>query len=266
MNTHSAITTIFRTSLIAASLCAVSLPALAQSSGAEAEYAGVLASIENAQLNITQRQAYIATQEQTIASLNQQIKDSKGTIATIEPMFSKMVTAIEGEINKDIPFLSGIRFQRLDKLKTDVADATRSPGEKMRSALMIYDIEVGYGQSLEAYGGQSPISPGGRLTACEADINGANCNLEKGLTEKLEAGATLRDIRNEVFDGSYLRYGRLALAYQQFDGSVTMRYDASTKEWVELNSGQALEVERGLRTARGEAAPNVVNAPVYINN
>ena len=86
------------------------------------------------------------------------------------------------------------------------------------------------------------------------------------MTEKLEAGATLRDIRNEVFDGSYLRYGRLALAYQQFDGSVTMRYDPETKEWVELTSGQALEVESGLRTARGEAAPSVVNAPVYISN
>jgi len=55
----------------------------------------------------------------------------------------------------------------------------------------------------------------------------------------------------------------LALAYQQFDGSVTMRYDPETKEWVELTSGQALEVESGLRTARGEAAPSVVNAPVY---
>ena len=266
MNTHSAITTIFRTSLIAASLCAVSLPAEAQSNSAEAQYADVLQRIENAQLNIAQREAYIATQKQTMASLNEQIKSSAATIATVEPMLNKMVAAIEVEINKDIPFLAGQRYERLEKLKADVADATRSPGDKMRSALMIYDIEVGYGQSLEAYGGSNPVNPGTRMAACEADINSAGCNLEKPLMEKIAAGATLRDIRNEVFDGSYLRYGRLALAYQQFDGSETMRYDVSSKEWVKLDAGQALEVERGLRTARGEAAPTVVNAPVYISN
>jgi len=251
---------------MAASLCAVSLPAIAQSTNAEAEYARVLAAIENAELNIAQREAYISTQKATIASLEKQIAGTAGLIESVGPMLDKMVTAIEGEINQDIPFLPGIRFQRLDKLKSDIADPANTPGNKMRSALMIYDIEVGYGQSLEAYGGQSPTNPGARYAACEADINSAGCNLGEALTEKLEAGATLRDLRNEVFDGSYLRYGRLALAYQQFDGSVTMRYDANTKEWVELSAGQALEVERGLRTARGEAAPNVVKAPVYISN
>lgn len=265
MNTYSAITTIFRTSLIAASLTAVSLPAIAQSA-AEAAYASVLQDIENAELNIAQREAYISTQEAKIASLRQQIRDSGTLSSAVEPMLGKMLSAIEGEINKDIPFLEGIRFQRLDKLKADIADPTRSPGEKMRSALLIYDIEVGYGQSLEAYGGQHPTSPGTRYAACEADISSAGCNLTDASSDKLAAGATLRDIRNEVFDGSYLRYGRLALAYQQFDGSQTLRYDSQSKEWVELSSGQALEVERGLRTARGEAAPNVVNAPVYISN
>lgn len=266
MNTYSAITTIFRTSLIAASLAAVSLPAMAQSTNAEAAYASVLQGIENAQLNIAQREAYIATQEAEIASLRKQIQDSGPLSSAVEPMLGKMVSAIEGEINKDIPFLAGVRFQRLDKLKSDIADPENTPGNKMRSALLIYDIEVGYGQSLEAYGGQHPTNPGTRYAACEVEVNSSGCNLSDNLTDQLTAGARLRDLRNDIFDGSYLRYGRLALAYQQFDGSQTLRYDVQSKEWVELSSGQALEVERGLRTARGEAAPNVVNAPVYISN
>ncbi len=266
MTTHSTVTTIFKGTLLAATLCGVAIPALAQSSSAEDRYAAVLQSIENAKLTIAQQEAYVATQEARIASLQQQIKDSGATIKTIEPMLNKMVTAIEGEINKDIPFLEGVRYPRLEKLKADVADPTRSPGDKMRSALLIYDIEVGYGQSLDAYGGQNPVNPGTRYAACEADIASAGCALTKDQKSKIDAGVTLRELRNEIFDGSYLRYGRLALAYQQFDGSVTMRYDPMTKEWVELSAGQALEVERGLRTARGEAAPNVVNAPVYISN
>ena len=127
MNTHSAITTIFKTSLIAASLIAVSLPAMAQSTNAEAAYASVLQDIENAQLNIAQRESYIATQEAKIASLRKQIKDSGTLSAAVEPMLGKMVSAIEGEINKDIPFLVGVRFQRLDKLKADIADPTNTP-------------------------------------------------------------------------------------------------------------------------------------------
>lgn len=264
MNTHSAITTIFKAALLTGVAFGVSMPAAAQT--AEENYANILQQIENKRLIIAQREAYIASQESEMASLKQQIADSKGTIATIEPMFQKMVSAIDSEINKDIPFLKGIRFQRLDKLKADMSDPERRPGEKMRAALMIYDIEVGYGQSLEAYGGNNPITPGTRQAACEADLKSAACALPESLADKVTAGATYRDIRNEIFDGNYLRYGRLALAYQQFDGSVTMRYDPSTSEWVELSSGQALEVERGMRTARGEAAPNVINAPVIISN
>ena len=264
MNTHSAITTILKAALLTGVAFGVSMPAAAQT--AEENYASLLQQIENKRLTITQREAYIATQEAEMESLKQQIKDSKGTIATIEPMFQKMVAAIDGEINKDIPFLKGVRFQRLDKLKADINDPTRRPGEKMRSALMIYDIEVEYGKTLEAYGGNHPVTPGTRQAACEADLASAGCALDEALADKVEAGATYRDIRNEIFDGEYLRYGRLALAYQHYDGSVTMRYDPATSEWVELSSAQALEVERGLRTARGEAAPSVVNVPVIISN
>lgn len=266
MNAKSAIATIFKAGLVTTSLCALSAQAFGQSSDNEARYSAVLDRIGNTQLTITQREAYVATQQASIESLQAQIKGSKGVIQTVQPMLDKMVAAIEIEIQKDIPFKIGERLARLDKLKEDVASPDVRPGDKMRSALRIYDIEVGYGQSLEAYGGNHPSSPGTRLTACEADIASSGCALGKALGKKVDAGATIRDIRAEIFDGTYLRYGRLSLAYQQFDGSQTLRYDPTTKEWVELSAGQALEVERGLRTARGEAAPAVVNAPVYITN
>lgn len=264
MKIHNAITTIFTASVIASSISAIALPASAQT--AEEQYAAVLEEIANVRLSIVQSEAYIESQKAEIASLEGQIKDTGALIKVVDPMLENMAAAIEVEIQKDIPFRSGERYARLDKLKADIADEANTPGNKMRSALLIYDIEVGYGQSLEAYGGNHPVSPGTRLAACEADIAASGCALEKALREKMDAGASLRDIRNEVFDGSYLRYGRLALAYQQFDGSQTLRYDVASKEWVELNSSQALEVERGLRTARGEAAPSVVNAPVYVTN
>ena len=232
----------------------------------EVNYAQLLQEIANMKLTIIQKEAYVATQKAKIASLQSQIKGTDELKKSVNPMFDKMAAAIEIEIQKDIPFKAGERLQRLDKLKTDIADADRSPGDKMRSALLIYDIEVGYGQSIEAYAGNHPTSPGARYVACEADTKSKACSLSKAVVENMAAGATLRDLRNDILDGNYLRYGRLALAYQNIDGTDTMRYDPTTKEWVALSSGQALEVERGLRAARGEAAPTVVNAPVYVTN
>jgi len=238
----------------------------AQSSDNEARYSALLGQIENAKLSILQRESYVANQRAEMESLQAQISGSKGVIGTVQPMLEKMVAAIEIEIQKDVPFKMGERLARLDKLKEDIASPEVRPSEKMRSALRIYDIEVGYGQTLEAYSGNHPTSPGARLTACEADIQSEACGLSDSLTEKMAAGATLRDIRGEITDGTYLRYGRLSLAYQQFDASEALRYDSASKEWVVLSGGQALELERGLRTARGEAAPTVVNAPVYVAN
>jgi hypothetical protein len=261
-----AITTIFRAGLIAATACAISATSLAQSSDNEARYSALLGQIENAKLSLLQREAYVANQRAEMESLQAQISGSREVISTVQPMLEKMVAAIELEIQKDVPFKLGERLARLDKLKEDIASSDVRPSDKMRSALRIYDIEVGYGQTLEAYGGNHPTTPGARLAACEADIQGSGCGLSDSLKEKMQAGATLRDIRGEITDGTYLRYGRLSLTYQQFDGSEALRYDPATKEWVALSASQALELERGLRTARGEAAPTVVNAPVYVAN
>ena len=260
---HRTIATIFGTGLMALS---ISTPAFTQSTDAEARYAALLQQIENLKLTITQREAHLATQEDTIASLRGQIERTDDLAATVDPMLAKMATAIEGEIQTDVPFKIGERFARLDKLKEDLANPEVRIGDKMRRALQIYDIEVGYGSSLEAYGGNHPLNPGTRYAACEADIASEACGLSEGQTEALDAGRRLRDLRDEIFDGDYLRYGRLALSYMQRDGSEAYRYDPMSKEWVALSAAQALELRRGLRTARGEAAPAVVNAPVYISN
>lgn len=260
---HRTIATIFGASLMA---IAFSTPVFAQSSDAEVRYAALLQQIENLKLTITQREAYLATQQDTIASLQGQIERTDDLAAAVDPMLAKMATAIEGEIQTDVPFKVGERYARLDKLKEDLANPEVRVGDKMRRALNIYDIEVAYGSSLEAYGGNHPVNPGTRYAACEADIASVVCDLSKGQKEALDAGRALRDLRDEIFDGDYLRYGRLALSYMQKDGSEAFRYDPMSKEWVALNAAQTLELRRGLRTARGEAAPAVVNAPVYISN
>ena len=265
---HRTIAAVLTAAVATIFLSSAESPAHAQESSAEARFSQTLQGIENAKLALVQKEAYVERQSQQIESLRTQINSVSGVAATIEPMLAKMVASIESEIKADIPFRIGERLARLDKLRADVEDPAVRVGEKMRSALRIYDIEVGYGNSLEAYKGNHPVAErsASRYAACEADQSSAACGLTEDMQEALASGASLRDLRDDILDGDYLRYGRLALSYLNHDGSEGYRYDVPSKEWVELNAGQIIELRRGLRTARGEAAPAVVNAPVYITN
>lgn len=245
----------------------LSSPALAQSDDAKVtEYKNVLSEIANLQLTMDRKSVYVSTQQQKIDSLQAQIAQVAQTNSAIPAMIDKMVVAIENEISTDLPFKAGERYARLDSLKETVADATASPVEKMRKALNIYNIEVGYGQSLEAYDADAPANPGYRREACQADLMSAKCALPEELLERVELGEDYSLLSNEIFDGTYLRYGRLSLAYLSADGSQALRYNSDTKEWDVLPSTRALEVRRGIRIAKGESAPGVVSAPVMVAN
>lgn len=260
---------IIKASLFSALLCAAAVPAMAQdASSQEAVYNSLLEQISNKRLVVAQKEAFLTTQQAEIDSLEAQLEVVEGVSATVNPMIDKMVASIEVELNKDIPFKVGERFARLQDLQELVAKEESTPGQKMSRALNIYDIEVAYGQSFEAYDGDSPIpgAAGSRLAACREDVNSIKCDMQDEQREMMEAGSTLDDIKEFLKDGNYLRYGRIALAYLERDESVALRYDPASKEWVELTNSQALEVRRGVKSARGEAAPTVVNAPVYVNN
>lgn len=228
------------------------------------QYAAILQEISDKELIIAQREAYIGTQEKRIAALNAQLASVDATKATVKPMLAKMATAIEGELNSDIPFKVAERFNRLDDFKEALADPEAGPGEQMRKALNIYDIEVGYGNSVSAYPGNHPKNPGTRYAACEADATSNGCSLTDDMEDKMKAGATISDLKSELMDGNYLHYGRMALVYLQFDSSEAWRWDKEAKDWAEMSGGDVLNVRRAVRIARGESATGVVTAPVTV--
>ena len=110
-----------------------------------------------------------------------------------------------------------------------------------------------------------------RLVAGE-DAGSAACAMDEALKDRLEDAqdidpdATLGDIAEGIMDGTYIRYGRMALAYMSADGSESLRFDGAERQWVELPAARALEVRRAIRIARGESAPGVVTAPVLVAN
>lgn len=257
-------------SLAAAAVTACAVTAIsAQTSDDQAalDYAALLQQIADLETSIAHKEVYVGSQEARIANLQGQIEAVPATIESLEPMIAKMKVAISSEIESDLPFNAEERFARLGNFEEKVEDEAVSTADKWRLALGIYDAEVSYGQSIQAYAGDHPVeNAGSRLAACEADMESDACGLNKKQKDKIKEGATIAGLAAELKDGHYLRYGRLSLAYMQADESEVLRYDAGSKTWVTMSGSKALDIRRAMKMARGESAPTVVQAPIYLAN
>ncbi|HFE37849.1 MAG TPA: DUF3450 domain-containing protein [Gammaproteobacteria bacterium] len=241
--------------LVSATMCCVTVPAAqAQSDGAnEIAYHTLLQQIADKKISLAQQQVFLAGQEEKIADLNKQLDGIEDLKASVVPMIEKMTAGIEAEIKADFPFKRDMRMARLASLKDTVDDAAASVGEKYRKALSIYRIEVAYGQNMEAYPGNHPLTP----TVREGDDQyKKDENGEIVINEKT-------GLPVELFDGSYLRYGRTALVYVNEDGSGALRYDLASGEWKDdLPKSKVVEIRRAIRISKGQVAPGVVMAPI----
>lgn len=260
---------------LAALIVSASSVSLASAQDADAgdKYAALLQQISDVKIATAQKEVFVSTQKQKIENIKAQIAGIPATKATVEPLLKKMAASIEDEIKKDYPFRIGERYERLDDFRATLEDPEATPGQKMRKALNIYNIEVGYGNSVGAYVGDNPKTPGTRFTACEADESSKACGLTDDHKKKMgydedgnrgEGGATVKDLKEELKDGVYLHYGRLALVYLEFDSSQAWRYDKEAKDWTQLAGADVLEVRRAVRIARGQSAPGVLAAPINL--
>lgn len=243
--------------LVATGLATVILAptAFAQTSENEAAYSDLLQAIASQKVSLAQQELFVSQQGAQISSLNSQIDGLDEWKAGITPMLGKMATGISGQINSDYPFEMDRRIPRMQSLENSLNDPAAAIGDKYRKALNVYKLEVNYGQSMEAKKGNHPVNPTIRVgdDRWVKEENGEiKINKKTGL-------------REEIFDGSYLRYGRLAYVYLQADSSQSMRYDLTAKEWVDLPKKNIADIRRAVKIASGEAAPNVVKVPLFLN-
>lgn len=229
--------------------------AFAQSSRNEVAYSELLQAIAAQKISLAQQQLFVSKQDVEIASLNSQIDGLDDWKAEIVPMLGKMTTGIAGQINSDYPFEMDRRIPRLQSLENTLKDPAATVGDKYRKALNVYKLEVNYGQSMEAKKGNHPINPTIRI----GDDRWVRDEDDKIKINKKTG------LREEIFDGSYLRYGRLAYVYLQADSSQALRYDLGEKEWVDLPKKYIVDIRRAVKIASGEAATNVVKVPLFPN-
>jgi len=276
-------------------------PALAQDAdNNEKAYAAVLDSIADKRLSIIQKEAFLDNQAAQIESLKSQLAALETTQASVDPLIKKMAASIKTEIEADVPFREADRYNRLRDFEDIIEDKEASISDKFRRALHIYDVEVSYGNSVEAYRGDNPKEGGARYAACLENQDSSACGLPRSVEKMLgtdkETGLTVADIvcikdkgiascnistagknwleekgepsmseiKDFLQDGHFVHYGRLALIYLEHDSSSAYRYDGKSKEWVDLSGSDVINVRRGMRGALGETAPVVAKVPVHV--
>lgn len=167
----------------------------------------------------------VADQESQKQSLQQEI-DGFGAIEQgVVPLMTEMIATLRRFVDLDMPFLQKERFDRLARLDSNMARSDLTVSEKYRQIVEAYQIEVSYGRNIEAYIGTLAID---------------------GVERKVDL----------------LRVGRVVLAYQTLDRSESGFWDKTSGQWTALDDSYRREIADGLRIARRQMAPRLLELPI----
>lgn len=189
------------------------------------EYQALSRELDGLNVYNDQMQRLVTSQDEEKQSIAEQIQDIDLTRQQIVPLMLRMIDQLETFISTDRPFLLAERTRRVQQLTElmDRSDITLS--EKYRRILEAYQIELDYSRTLEAY------------------------------QEALEVDGTPRTV-------DVLRVGRTGLYYQTLDRKSAAYWDHQLKTWVAVDATQSRAIQRGLRIASQQLAPEVLELPV----
>ena len=87
--------------------------------------------------------------------------------------------------------------------------------------------------------------------------------IENDYGNTLEAYTGKLDIDDRTFDVDYLRIGRISLLYRTVANDRFGHWDTREKRWIETAESQyRRNIDKGLRIARQEMAPELFSVPV----
>ncbi len=190
-----------------------------------AEYRRVIDQVDALKVYNRQLERLIADQQREMGSLREQIDQVQLVGRGMTPLMLDMIDALDQFVRLDVPFLPEERARRLAGLRELMGRSDVSDSERYRRILEAYQIENEYGRTIEAYRG----------------------------TMQLDGGERTVD---------FLRVGRIALIYQTLDGERAGVWDQASRSWIELPDAYRSAVRQGLRIARKQTAPDLIELPV----
>lgn len=165
-------------------------------------------------------------QVEEIESINLSMDQVSIIERQITPLMLRMITGLEQFVALDVPFLKQERKQRLESLNAMMDRADISSSEKFRRVLEAYQVEVDYGRTIEAY-------------------------------------TALLDVDNKEREVDFLRIGRLELIYLTRDGKQAGSWDQQSQSFVALPDSTISQINKGLRIARKQLAPDMLTLPIH---
>ena len=196
-----------------------------RTSALSAQYRTTLKQIDAIDLYNAQMQDLIVAQNQELDSLDDQLHRVDRVGRNVTPLMLRMIESIDRFVRLDVPFLLEERMERVAELNTTMKRADVTGAEKFRQIMEAYQVENEYGRTIEAY--RASLELGDRETTVD-----------------------------------FLRFGRIALVYQSLDGSEAGVWSQDTRSWVPLDSSHRSAIRDGLRIARKQSAPDLIQLPL----
>lgn len=163
----------------------------------------------------------------------QELANSMEQVSIIErqisPLMARMIDTLSTFVSLDVPFLQEERSTRLASLNEMLTRADVSVAEKFRRVLEAYQVEVEYGRTIEAYTG-------------------------------------LQQVNGQELDVDFLRVGRVSFVYRSRDGQEMGMWDQATSQWKPLGNEYRTDINKALRIARKQLAPDLIVVPVAQNS
>lgn len=197
----------------------------ADQEAALAEYEALLRDIRGLQLYNALLQRQIEAQGTELTQVQQAIADVPELERQLPPLLIEMVDGLEAFIERDVPFLTGERNERVADLYSLIEDPDTNNAAKLRQILESWLIEVQYGGELLTEEGT-------------VEIDGSERNVD------------------------FLIIGRVGLIYQTADDeAITGAWDYRSNQWVELGGEHRNQVRQAIRMALNQIAPELVLLP-----
>jgi uncharacterized coiled-coil protein SlyX len=206
----------------------LSAPLSAQSLQEQFEQANT--ALEALTLTNAQLRNRIALQEQLIEEMAESIEYaamiSNEETSPLNDLIERMMVSIETFVESDLPFDLEERREAVSRIRGLVDNPEAPMAQKLSLLIALYQAEGGYGRTLDTY-----------ATTMEVD-----------------------GVEQEV---TVTRIGRLMLAYQNEDRTMTAVWDKDSASWVELPDGDYRSaVTTATNVADSLTAPQLLDIPV----
>ena len=190
------------------------------------EYQNKLKVVDGLKVYNALLQKQLNAQDIEVDTLRSSIANATVIERQMVPLMMRMLDGLDEFIALDVPFLLEERETRVSNLRALMERADLTVAEKSRRVFEAYQIENDYGRTLEAYKG------------------------------KLDLG-------DRSYDVDFLRIGRIALLYRSVGNDRFGHWDTASNQWVETDQSQfKRNVDKGLKVARQEMAPELFTVPV----